>query len=340
MYKLIQYENLSKKEFGMFVKSHAHGNIFQTPEMYEVYSRTKNYEPVFVGLVDSTGNLVGTLVSAIQKEFGGPLGIFSSRCVTWGGPLIKENIEDRDKKMALDTMLKYQNEIAGKKSIYMQFRNLWDMSKYRKAFERYGYAYEDHLDIFIDLTKSEEELWSQMKKNRRKSVKKAKKANMDFSEYDESSEFEAFFELIKNTYERVKIPLADISLFLSAISVLRPKDMAHFFCVKKEDKMIASRIVLTYKDIVYDWYAGSNEEGNREHANEYLVWNIFLWAKERGYSVFDFGGAGNPHKPYGPREFKLRFGGEVVNYGRYQNVFKKRTLKMAEKGLEIMKKLK
>jgi serine/alanine adding enzyme len=32
--------------------------------------------------------------------------------------------------------------------------------------------------------------------------------------------------------------------------------------------------------------------------------------------VFDFGGAGRPDEPYGPREFKSKFGGELVDYGR------------------------
>ncbi len=37
-----------------FVLNHPHGNIFQTPEMAEVYRRTKkNYEPVTLAVVDT-----------------------------------------------------------------------------------------------------------------------------------------------------------------------------------------------------------------------------------------------------------------------------------------------
>lgn len=47
-------------------------------------------------------------------------------------------------------------------------------------------------------------------------------------------------------------------------------------------------------------------------------------AKELGCTTFDFMGAGKPNKPYGVREFKKRFGGELVEYGRYRLICKKK----------------
>ena len=42
------------KQWGEFVLNHPpHGNIFQTPEMAEVYRRTKNYEPVTLAAFDT-----------------------------------------------------------------------------------------------------------------------------------------------------------------------------------------------------------------------------------------------------------------------------------------------
>ena len=53
------------------------------------------------------------------------------------------------------------------------------------------------------------------------------------------------------------------------------------------------------------------------------MWNVILWSKENNYKVFDFGGAGKPKIPYGVRDYKLKFGGELVNYGRYEKEHKK-----------------
>jgi len=41
------------KQWSEFVLNHPQGNIFQTPEMAEVYRRTKNYEPVTLAAVDT-----------------------------------------------------------------------------------------------------------------------------------------------------------------------------------------------------------------------------------------------------------------------------------------------
>jgi len=36
-------DTFNKNDWSKFVYNHPHGNIYQTPEMAEVYKRTKNY---------------------------------------------------------------------------------------------------------------------------------------------------------------------------------------------------------------------------------------------------------------------------------------------------------
>ena len=331
--KIISENEITKKEWSEFVYNHTKGNVFQTPEMYEVYKRTKNYEPVFVGVTDNSGDIVGLLLSVIQKEFSGPLSIFSSRCVTWGGPLIKKDLDRENKNAVLETILKEQNKIAKKKALYMEFRNLWDTSESKMFFVNYGYDYEDHLNVLIDLTKKEDELWKQMKKSRRWGVKRANKIGLLF---EDRCNVEIFYKLVKDTYIRAKIPLADKRLFKSVVEIMGPKNMANIFCAKNPNEdILASWFQLTYKNLVYDWYAGSTIDGNKAHANEYLGWNILLWSKAKGYKTYDFGGAGRPKEDYGPGKFKMEFGGTVVNYGRYKQIYKRNTMRIAEMGLKL-----
>ncbi len=47
-------DSIDPKKWGEFVRDHPQGNIFQTPEMAEVYRRTENYAPIFFAVVDST----------------------------------------------------------------------------------------------------------------------------------------------------------------------------------------------------------------------------------------------------------------------------------------------
>ena len=43
-------DSLDTNKWSEFVLNHPHGNIFQTPEMAEVYRRTKIYEPKTIAL--------------------------------------------------------------------------------------------------------------------------------------------------------------------------------------------------------------------------------------------------------------------------------------------------
>lgn len=58
MVKYSEIENISINKWGDFIKKHPQGNIFQTPEMYGVYQKTKNYEPLIIGIVDKSNGLI------------------------------------------------------------------------------------------------------------------------------------------------------------------------------------------------------------------------------------------------------------------------------------------
>ena len=93
---------IDKTKWSEFVYNHPHGNVFQTPEMYEVYQSTKNYEPVFLAVVNNRDEIAGTLLAVIQKEYSGVLGNFTARSIIHGGPLIKDDdpgdVADKIKK--------------------------------------------------------------------------------------------------------------------------------------------------------------------------------------------------------------------------------------------------
>jgi len=70
-----------------------------------------------------------------------------------------------------------------------------------------------------------------------------------------------------------------------------------------------------------------------------LVWHILKEGANNSYHTFNFGGAGKPNEEYGVREFKRRFGGEMVNFGRYTKVYSPIRMKIAEKGFEVYRRM-
>jgi lipid II:glycine glycyltransferase (peptidoglycan interpeptide bridge formation enzyme) len=63
------------------------------------------------------------------------------------------------------------------------------------------------------------------------------------------------------------------------------------------------------------------------------------WAHEQGFRSYDSGGAGKPGVAYGVRDFKAKFGGQLVNYGRYQKVYSPWKLAVAERAYELGRRL-
>lgn len=322
---------LASKIWSSFVHDHPCGNIFQIPEMCEIYEQTKNYEPLFIAVVNDNEEILGILLAVIQKEHSGILGRFTARSIIWGGPLVKDNNPE-----VLGLILKEYRKIIKGKAIYTQFRNHRGWSpKEKEIFRKNGFTYEDHLDILFDLNKSEADLFKEMHKGRRKNIKRAERIQLEFVEIQDTNDFEKCLTLIKKTYSRVKLPCPDRTFFYYASKVFNDKCSFIKFSVKFKDEIIGCRFLLCYKGLVYDWFAGTDEKHHDKYPNDYLLWKIFQWAKENNYSTFDFGGAGKPNKQYGVRDYKLKFGGELVNFGRFEMIHQHLFMYIGELGLKL-----
>jgi lipid II:glycine glycyltransferase (peptidoglycan interpeptide bridge formation enzyme) len=325
---------IDRKKWSDFVYNHPYGNIFQTPEMYEVYQNTKKYEPVFLAVVNNQDEISGILLAVIQKEYSGLLGNFTARSIIQGGPLIKD-----DDPAVLDFILKEYNEIIKKKAIYSQFRNFGDWSDSRDIFIKNGFEYEEHLNILVDLTKSEKQLWKEVYSKRRNEVRRATKEGAYFSIEHTEVSLKKCYEILQEVYNRAKLPIPDYHFFYNLYQMgSNPKLL--IFCAYYEGEIIGCMLALSFKDKIYDFYAGSMVKYYKKYPNDLIPWEVFKWGKENGYKVFDFGGAGKPGVPYGVRDYKKKFGGKFVNFGRFEKLHRPILFKIGKAGFKVWKKMK
>lgn len=155
---------IEKTKWAEFVNRHPHGNIFQTPQMYEVYKSTKNYEPLIVICLDrETLEVAGVLLAVIQKQYSGWISKLSARAIVWGGPLVKNN-----NKEVLIKLLEVFSQIVKHKSIYTEVRNLTDQAEFKEIFLKFKFKYIPHLNILLALEADEEILWTNLKNKERK----------------------------------------------------------------------------------------------------------------------------------------------------------------------------
>jgi lipid II:glycine glycyltransferase (peptidoglycan interpeptide bridge formation enzyme) len=205
---------LNPAQWSSFVYDHPNGNIFQTPEMYEVYKNTKNYKPISLFIIDDNDEILGILLAVIQKEYSGVLGNFTARSIIFGGPLIKNNDAN-----ILDFILQEYNKTIRKKAIYSQFRNMWDWGDLKDIFIKNGFEYEDHLDIIVDLNKNEEELWKELNTKRRNEIRRAKKENSLFSIKNTLTDLNECYKILKSVYNRAKLPLPSFDFFVNIFKI-------------------------------------------------------------------------------------------------------------------------
>lgn len=60
--------NIDKREWSDFILQHPDGNIFQTPEIVELYIDLGKFEPIALFALDEKNKIIGLLVAVIQKE--------------------------------------------------------------------------------------------------------------------------------------------------------------------------------------------------------------------------------------------------------------------------------
>ncbi len=320
-----------------FIYKHPESQIFHSPEMYEVFERTKGHTPRFWAAVDDDGRPLVLLlpVQVTLMENDKLRRYLTRRNISYASVLCAPGAEA---KQALGVLLEEYKRGKGR-ILFTEFRNLTNLNGYQPIMEQHGFEYEDHLNYLIDLNGTIDDVMARMSKSTRKDIRRSiKKGEIELEEVTERSKVRECYKILEQTYELAQVPLADISMFEAAFDVLYPKNMIRFLLAKVEGKYIATSVELPFKNILYAWYGGVDREYSKYRAGEFVMWDIFRWGIENGYTLYDFGGAGKPDEEYPVRDWKAKFGGELVSFGRNVCIHDRPTLTLSKIGYSVYRK--
>jgi CelD/BcsL family acetyltransferase involved in cellulose biosynthesis len=297
-----------------FVDEQHRANIFHTPEMFTVFQRSAGHKPDLWAVIDDTG--VHALFTPVHITLGASVSrSFTTRSVAYGSVLAGDAVPGDD---AVQLLMQQYATAMRRKSLFTELRNLDALDELKQALEQCDYAYEDHLNYLIDLDRSPDEILAGISSSTRKKIRRGlRSGEVSVEELTERTELSEWYELLRQTYRRARVPLPHRSLFDAAFDVLRPLGMIKFFVARVRGVAVACSAELCYKQTIYGWYGGSDRAYSSYIPNDLLMWHVLAWGASNGYRVYDFGGAGKPDEPYGVRTFKSKYGGELVNYGRY-----------------------
>jgi len=325
---------LPEEAWRHFVDEHPAGNVFHTPEMFQVFECTQDHQPELWAATEGERILALLLPVRITLLSGVPR-LFSTRDVVYGGVLCAPGPAGEE---ALTRLLRtYQCEAKGY-TLFTELRNLSDSNVLQPILLGNDYTYEDHLNYLIDVSLHIDQVWGNIHASARKKIKKAlDKHQLDVIEIQDRSEVAIGYAIFQKTYVTAHVPLADCSLFEAAYDVLQPKGMVKFLLGRVDDKYVAASVALLYKGVIYGWYRGFDRTYSAYLPNDLMVWHILKWGAENGYRTFDFGGAGKPNERYGPRQFKAKFGGHLVNFGRSTCVHHSHLLRVSQVGYQLFR---
>ena len=323
---IAECNEIDKKQWDEFIINHPEGNFFQSYSAYNFFNHIFDFEP-FAFCALAQGSILGML-SGITIMEDGVKGYLSRRTLVWGGPLVKEN----NHNIAARLLSELRDKISIK-SIYTEMRNLFDMSCLKSAFHSNEYEYQEHLNYLVPISGIEENK-RRLSRSKRRQITKGLKAGAEIIEAKNLGQVKEFYDILSRLYkDKVKKPLTGFQFFEE---FFKNKELGKLFLVKYKGEIIGGIVCPIFKDTIYQWYVcGLNKEYKHLYPGVLATWAPIEYAAKNGLKYFDFMGAGRPDEVYGVREFKAKFGGQLVNYGRFVCINKPVLYGIGKAGLKL-----
>jgi hypothetical protein len=324
-------QSLDEKKWRRFINDHQESNVFHTPELFRVFARTKNHIPELWAALDYRGNVL-VLFLPVNVTLFRKLRVLTTRAVVYGSVLLNQGSLGLE---ALTLLLNTYKRNVGKSLVFTELRNLSDLMEAQPVLQECGFEFADELNYKFRLERDVDSVLQRIGRATRKHIRRGLRQGLvEISDVKDCAELEEWYGLLEKIYSRARVPLADRSLFEAAYDVLVPRKMAKFLVGRVNEKLVVCSLILLYKDQIFVWYGGVDRSYGKYNPSELMIWHEMKWGAENGYRVFDFGLAGNPNVEYGVRDFKAKFKGKEVCYGRNTHIHLPGVFRMIRLGYE------
>lgn len=285
-------------------------NLFQTPEWEEFKLKTgwqKSYRVDGVLILQKKLPLGVTMLYSPMADSFQLLAISCQELISKLKPIAKEN-----------------NSVFYRLEINDSIEKANSYKLIANSFRKAPKGIQPEQTRIIDLTKSEDEILSQMKQKGRYNIKIAQKHGVAVKRTDD---IDAFYNLYKEMSQRQKISHREKRYFKELFDILSRKKYIGVFAASVKNKDLAGAVVTYFDDTATYLFGGSSDEMKNAMAPYLLHWEIIKDAKARGFKKYDLFGVSPKDKPNhhwsGVTAFKEKFGGEYVELmGSWDFAFK------------------
>lgn len=234
------------------------------------------------------------------------------------GPLV----DWQDKKLVEKVFAKIIEVAQKEKCVFVRMRpQLKAEPNNLKILEKMGLEKSPmHLaaehTVMIDLTKTEEELLAEMRRQTRYEVRRADKLGIKVIKSNDEAIFKEFHAVQVETAKRQNFVPPSLEVLLAEKEAFG--DDITIYKAISEDKPVAYGLIIK-SGMEADYYEAASTELNRKLPGAYaLLWQAMKDLKVEGYLRFNLWGiapAGQPNHRYaGVTTFKTGFGGEILEF--------------------------
>lgn len=332
MPKIIEIQDIALPEWNALIEASSVATWFQTKEAYDFFDSLSFLEAFALG-IESDGRLKGVTVGFVQKDGGKLKQYLSRRAIVNGGPLLADDITEEE----LSLLLKALKSRLSRKAIYIETRNFNDYNRWRQVFGDAGFVYEPHYDIWVDTT-SMEMVDANLGKSRKRDIRVSLRDGATLVMEPTIAQVKDYYLILSDLYQnKVKTPLFPLEYF----ERLYRLSSSAFLLVECNGQIVGGTVCVGLPGkVLYEMFACGRDGVHKNiFPSELATFAGLRYAVERGMPRFDMMGAGKPDDGgYGVRDFKLKFGGELMDLGRNKCVCNRLLYGIGKMGVKMMKK--
>jgi CelD/BcsL family acetyltransferase involved in cellulose biosynthesis len=275
--------------------------IFQTLPWINFVAQTQRAEPLIAELKEN-GNIIGYFSGLIIKKFG--FKILGSPFTGWttnyqGFNLLpgysRRRVLETLSSFVFDELKCHHLEVVDRYASELDYKCLPFSVSFQSSFE-------------IDLTKSEDELFVNMKnKSCRWPIRKAAKSGVVIEEASDLDFADDYFAQLKDVFAKQSlVPTYGVERVRALIrNLYQTGNLLLLRARNPEGVCIATGIFPAFNDTMYFWGGASWRQYQILCPNEAIIWYAMRRWKSRGIKKFDMGGGGEYKRKYGGYEITV-----------------------------------
>ncbi len=244
------------------------------------------------------------------------------------GPIF---LRDEDVKEYLGEFVEYCKNLAKQDgAVVVRIAPLLiETPEHKQLFSDFGFCpaplhVHAELTWVLDITPSEEDILSGMRKTTRHAIRRAEKEGVTVELSENPEDIARFFPLYETTRSRHDFVPFSESFLRNQVEVFGQEGRALLAFAKYKNEDVTGAIFMKFGNTIFYHHGASKKLAPSVPATQLLHWETIRHAKQEGMTQYNFWGIARDDQPNHPfagiTTFKKGFGGTAINYMHAQDL--------------------